>query len=146
MTDKNSCESDAPVVAIIPYGTKLTLRLADMPLDHLSWPLRRPERLKHGTVSNMRPDDHLLASVTSRLLYMPRPGVKARVSVMVVEPQAVHGRYIAWLKVLWWRFYRVLASNHGLLAAVPNGERFLYGSTWVLHFHDLKIRKTAMLS
>lgn len=142
ITERGSDESQAPVVAIIPYGTKLTPRLADMPLDDLLWPLGRPERLKHGTVAVMGPDDHLLAYMSSRLLYMPRPGLRARVSAMVVEPQAVHGRKMAWLRLLWWRFFRVLACNPGLLARIPNGERYLFGSTWVPEYRDLRIKKT----
>lgn len=53
---------------------------------------------------------------------------------------------MAWLKLLWRRFFRVLASNHGLLAAVPNGERYLFGSTWVPDWTDVDVRKTRMLS
>jgi hypothetical protein len=92
MIERAGDESQAPVVAIIPYGTRLTTRLANMPLDDLLWPLGRPERLTHGTVAAMGPDDHLLAYVSSRLLYMPRPGLRAQVSAVAVEPQAVHGR------------------------------------------------------
>lgn len=146
MTDISGGESGAPVVAIIPYGTRLTRHLADMPLDDLMWPLGRPERLRHGTVATMGANDHLIAYVSSRLLYMPRPGVRARVSVMVVEPQAAHGRNMAWLKLLWWRFFRVLSCNPGLLARIPNGERYLFGFTWVPEYRDLSIKKTAMIS
>lgn len=137
---------EAPAVAIIPYGTKLTPRLADMKLDDLHWPAGRPQRLGSGVVANMEPNDHLLAYLNSRLIYMPRPGVRANVSVMVVEPQAVHGRNMAWLKLLWWRFYRVLTCVPRLLERLPNGERYLFGSTWVPDYRDLRIEKTAMTS
>ncbi|WP_417423411.1 glycosyltransferase family 10 domain-containing protein [Hoeflea sp.] len=143
---ENPSAKAGPAVAIIPYRTRLTPMLSRMPLDALAWPLGRPEHLKHGTVSDMGPGDHLIAYVSSRLLYMPRPRVRARVSVMIVEPQAVHGRNMAWLRVLWWRFYRVLTCNPGLLAAVPNGLRFLFGSTWVHEWEALDTHKTRMLS
>ncbi|EDQ35691.2 Glycosyltransferase family 10 (fucosyltransferase) [Hoeflea phototrophica DFL-43] len=146
MTETVCRESEAPVVAIIPYGTKLSPRLANMSLDDLSWPIGRPARLQHGTVANMGPNDHIICYVSSQLLYMPRPGVRAQVSVMVVEPEAVHGRNMAWLKVLWWRFFRVLSCNPRLLARLPNGERYLFGSTWVPEYRDLSIEKTSMIS
>ncbi|WP_422372438.1 glycosyltransferase family 10 domain-containing protein [Hoeflea sp.] len=137
---------DAPAVAIIPYGTRLTPLLSSLPLDSLSWPGGRPERLKQGVVSDMEPQDHLLAYLSSRLIYMPRPRVRAKMSVMVVEPQAVHGRNMAWLRLVWWRFFRVLTSNGGLLAALPNATLFYYGTTWVGNWENLRIEKTRMAS
>ncbi|KJS19405.1 MAG: hypothetical protein VR78_03340 [Hoeflea sp. BRH_c9] len=145
MTD-SSFHQNAPAVAVLPYGTRMTLRLAGVPLDDLHWPTGRPERLMRGTIADMGPEDHLLVYLNSRLLYMPRPGVRARVSVLVVEPQAVHGRKFAWLKLLWRRFHLVLSSNTGILATVPNSARFLFGSTWVPEWRTLKIEKTRLVS
>ena len=137
---------DSPAVAIIPYGTRITPRFSTFPLDKLNWPLGRPERLSQGVVSDMEPDDHLLAYLNSRLLYMPRPGVRAKMSVMVVEPKAVHGRNMAWLKFVWWRFFRVLTCVPDLLARLPNAERYLFGSTWVPDFRDVDTGKSGMIS
>lgn len=145
MTDQ-SPDDAAPAVAILPYGIRPTPRLARMPLDRLSWPLGQPDRLQGKLVADLERDDHLLAYLRSGLLYMPRPGVRAKVSVMVVEPQAVHGRNMAWLKLLWRRFHRVLSSNSGLLAAVPNGALFYYGTTWVANWQNMRIEKTRLAS
>jgi len=146
----------APTVAILPYGTRVTPALAHLPLDALAWPLGRPERFepeclkegrfKEGRVGDLGADDHLLCYISSRLLYMPRPGVRAKVSVMVVEPEAVHRRNMLWLRLLWPRFYKVLASNAALLAAIPNGLRFVFGSTWVPDWRDVDITKEASVS
>lgn len=146
MTDTSSAEGGPLAVAVIPYGTRLTPRLAAMPLNDLAWPLGQPDRLKDKTVGDLASNDHLLAYLNSRLLYMPRPRVRARISTMVVEPQAVHGRYMIWLGLLWWRFHLVLSSNPGLLARIPNGARFLFGSTWVSDWRDLKIEKSRLVS
>ncbi|WP_420406798.1 glycosyltransferase family 10 domain-containing protein [Hoeflea sp.] len=145
MRDGNG-SGDAPAVAVLPYGVKITPRLSALSLDDLRWPLGRPERLKQGMVADMSPDDHLLAYLNSRLIYMPRPGVRTKVSVLVVEPKAVHGRNMAWLRLVWWRFFRVLSSNAGLLAAVPNGALFYYGTTWVANWQNLKNEKSRMAS
>lgn len=146
MTESLTSKGETPAVAILPYDTRPTPGLARFELDRLHWPLGQPDRLKGKVVADLERNDHLIAYVSSRLLYMPRPGVRAKVSVMVVEPQAVHGRNMAWLRVLWWRFHRVLCSNASLLAAIPNSERFYFGSTWVPDWQDLKIEKTELAS
>ena len=133
-------------VAILPYGTRVDWRLAMTPLDALRWPLGRPGRLIHGTVADLEASDHLLCYPTSRLLYMPRPGVRAKVSVMIVEPAAVHGRNMAWLRVLHRRFYRVLTSNTPLLCAIPNGRLHLFGSSWIPDWRTIDIVKTRQAS
>lgn len=145
MTDSH-LHDNAPAVALLPYNTRVTSRLAQRSLDDLEWPLGRPNRLSHGSVSDLNETDHLIAYVSSRLLYMPRPGVRARISVMVVEPKAVHGRNMVWLRLLWWRFHRVLTCQPSLLGAIPNGVRFLFGSTWVPEWRQTDMSKTRMLS
>lgn len=117
-----------------------------MPLDRLSWPFGQPERLKGKTVARLNTKDHLLAYLSSGLMYMPRPHVRAKVSVMLVEPQAVHGQKMAWMRVLRWRFFRVLTCNPSLLSAIPNGVRFLFGSTWVPEWRETDMSKSRMLS
>jgi hypothetical protein len=135
-----------PAVALVRYGTRVTPNLSRLPLDELAWPLGRPKRLGKGCVGDMESSDHLLAYATSRLLYMPRPGVRAKVSVMVVEPEAIQGRKMAWLKLFWRRFYRVLTANPSLLAAAPNAERYMFGSTWVPDWRDVDVSKKRTLS
>jgi glycosyl transferase family 10 (putative fucosyltransferase) len=143
---KNHPHDNAPAVALLPYNTRVTRRLAQRSLDDLVWPLGRPERLSHGCISDMEETDHLIAYVSSRLIYMPRPGVRARISVMVVEPKAIHGRNMVWLRLAWWRFFAVLTCNPSLLGAISNGIRFLFGSTWVPDWRTADMSKTRMLS
>lgn len=145
MTDSHLLNS-APAIALLPYNLKVTPKLGRRSLDELAWPLGRPERLSHGRISDMEETDHLLTYISSRLLYMPRPGVRAKVSVMLLEPKAIHGRNMAWLRVLWWRFFVVLTCNPSLLGAIPNGVRFLFGSTWVPDWAETDMSKTRMLS
>lgn len=133
-------------VAVLPYGTRVNPRLAETPLDDLNWPLGRPERLARGTVADLGPQDHLLCYVSSRLLYMPRPRIRALVSVIAIEPSPVHRRNMRWLRVLHGRFHRILTHNKTLLAAVPNGERHLFGSTWVPDWQDIDTTKTRQAS
>ncbi len=135
-----------PVVAILPYGTRVDWRLAQMPLDRLNFPLGMPDTLRGKQIGDLGPDDHLIAYPSSRLLYMPRPGLRAALSVMIVEPKAVHGRHMAWMRLLWWRFRYVLTCYPRLLDQLPNGLHFVFGSTWVPDWCEIDTTKTAMFS
>lgn len=135
-----------PAVAVLPYGARIDRRLAETALDDLNWPLGRPDRLARGTVADLGPQDHMLCYVTSRLLYMPRPRIHAHISVIAIEPSAVHRRNMLWLRILHGRFHRILTHNTTLLAAVPNGERYLFGSTWVPDWQDVDTAKTRQAS
>ncbi|MBZ0162992.1 MAG: hypothetical protein K8H74_09805 [Notoacmeibacter sp.] len=135
-----------PVVAILPYGTRVNWRLAQMPLDKLSFPLGMPASLRGKRIADLGPDDHLIAYLTSRILYMPRPGVRAAISVMVTEPKAIQGRKMAWLRTVWRRFRFVLTRDSCLLAALPNAVRFASATTWVPDWREIDATKTNMTS
>ncbi len=84
-----------------------------------------------GTLGDLGPDDHLLVYPNSRLYYLPRPGIRCRLSVAIVEPEAVHGHHMKLMRLFHRRFYRVLTCNRALQAAIPNALHYVYGSTWV---------------
>ena len=132
-------------VAILPYGVRPGFVFARMPLARLNWPLGAPADLS-GRVQDLTADDHIIAYPSSDLLYYPRPGVTCNISVMIVEPQAVHGRKMSVLRYLHRRFYRVLTCNRALLSAIPNGAFFAYGSTWIPDWRTVDCSKREMLS
>jgi hypothetical protein len=76
----------------------------------------------------------------------PRRGTRARISLVMGEPSAIHAKHLALLRVTYRRFYRVLAFNERLLADIPNGIFFPYGTTWVPNWRDLPREKTRMTS
>ena len=65
---------------------------------------------------------------------------------MLVEPCAWHNHHVKLLKRFYWRFYRVLTVVKHLLDAIPNGEFFPYGSTWIPDWRTIDITKTRMIS
>lgn len=132
-------------VAILPYGTKLGLKLAGMPFSDLHWPFGAPDE-PDGCVGDLTTEDHLIIYPGSRSYYMPRLGVRCRVSVMIVEPEAVHRRHMTLLRGFYWRFHRILTCNENLLAAVPNGQFFPFGSTWVSNADNVDTTKARNLS
>jgi hypothetical protein len=135
-----------PAVVILPYHMRLGRRPARIALDDLTWPLGQPERLRGKTLRDLEKTDHLIIyprdTMHTRLTY----GTKARVSVMVLEPAAIHGHHFRLLRWSWWRFYRVLTIDEALLKAIPNGVFFPFGDTWVKNWQTLDRRKSKTCS
>ncbi len=136
---------DKVAAAVLPYGTKPGPGLARLPLGTLRWPLGTPLSIE-GTISDLGPDDHLLVYPSSRLYYMPRPGVRCKVSVMIVEPAAVHKRHMRLMRLFHRRFHKVLTCNPDLEAAIPNALHFVFGSSWVSKEGEINRSKTRSLS
>ncbi|MFX0546414.1 hypothetical protein ACEWPL_012800 [Roseovarius sp. S1116L3] len=136
----------APKVAILPHDMKLGVRPGRIPLDRLIWPLGTPEGIKGQTLADLEPRDHLIVFPRKSLHWRPGFGIRARVSIMVLEPEAIHGGQLHSLRRSHGRFYKVLSSNTALLAAIPNGVFFPFGSTWVSDWRKLDLTKTRMMS
>lgn len=135
-----------PAVAILPYGTRLGAGIGRVDLDALHWPLGRPRRLVSGCVADLRRDDHLIVYPKTNMHFLPRLGSRARISVMVVEPAAIHRRHLMMLRLTWRRFFRVLTYNEPLLNAVPNALLLPYGTTWVPEYASRDLTKTQHMS
>lgn len=140
---------DAPAIAVIPYAERLPEGLPDLPLDRLDWPLGRPLRLARGTVSDMAPTDHLITYPKTRLYFSPRGRRKAQLSLMIVEPDAVHAKHLHLAQLFHRRFFRVLTKNAQLLAAIRNGVQFVFGSTFLsdpVGVDTTKTRDTSLIA
>lgn len=122
---------DTPAIAIIPYAERLPEGLGDLPLDRLEWPLGRPARLAQGTVADMAATDHLITYPKTRLYLTPRSRRRAQLSMMIVEPDAVHAKHLRLCRLFHRRFFRVLTKNAALLRAIPNGLFLPFGSTFI---------------
>ncbi len=136
----------APKVAILPHDMTLGPRPGAIPLDRLIWPLGVPEGIASQTLTDLEPADHLIVLPRKSLYWRPGFGTKARVSIMVLEPAVIHGAHLAALRRSYWRFFRVLSHDPKLLADIPNGCFFPFGSTWVPDWRDLDVTKTRMTS
>ncbi|MEP3345730.1 MAG: glycosyltransferase family 10 [Litoreibacter sp.] len=132
--------------AVVPYGRWPTFGIAKVSLDDLIWPLGRPERLAQGTVANLRPDDHLITFPRKPMFYLPWFGVRAKVSVMIVEPDAVHAHHLNSAGRLHWRFHRILTKNQRLLAKAPNALHFVFGFTFIDDIASIGTEKSHMTS
>lgn len=137
-----------PAIAAIPYHLKPGLFPGRVALDDLIWPLDRPDRLhrKGQTLGDLAPTDHLLVFTSDLVQYRPWFGTPARVSVMVLEPEAIHGRHMRLLRLTHRRFHKVLTCNDALLNAIPNGILFPLGGNWAKDWQERPHQKTRMCS
>jgi hypothetical protein len=135
-----------PPVCILPYRHAKGLRLARVRLAEMDWPLGRPEGLGDRTLADLAPTDHLIAPPRAALVLGLTQATTARVSVMVLEPRAIHGKYLVLLRRFHRRFHRILTGDRQLLDAVPNAVRFPVGGSWVPEWPGLDVAKTRMCS
>jgi len=135
-----------PAIAVLPYQSWKTFNLNSLSLDLLEWPLGRPDRLKNGTIRDMIKNDHLITFPRKSVFLFPRPLIKAKISVMIVEPDAIHNLYINICKYLHWRFYKILTKNNYLLEEIHNTSFFYFGSTFIQNSDKIDLQKKNMAS
>jgi len=133
-------------VAILPNAMKLGTRPARIALDDLIWPLGQPDELKGGHLSDLTAQDHLIVFPRDTLHTRPGFGTRAQVSLLIMEPAAIHGHHLKLLRVTARRFHRILTTDEALLKVIPNGVFFPFGSTWVPNWRDLDLSKSRMCS
>ena len=139
-------------VAILPYNRKLGLYPGNISLNILHWPLGRPERLLGNTltINDMDNDDHLIIQ-PNRMYIHPfgfnlQRTISPRVSIMVMEPYAIHKKHIENLKKTFKRFENILCGCEPLLKSIPNGILLPYGTTWIKDSPKVAPSKTKMCS
>lgn len=135
-----------PAIAVLPYGSRLGGKQADRPLSELNWPLGCPYRLQGKRLRDLEPSDHLIVYPKTAMHYQLNWHCPAQVSMMVVEPNIMHGHHLRWLRLTHRRFFRVFSYDEEFLSRVPNGIFLPYGTTWVPNWRDLQIEKTAEVS
>ena len=135
-----------PAIAVLPYQSWKTFNLNSLSLDLLEWPLGRPDRLKNGTIRDMIKNDHLITFPRKSVFLFPRPLIKAKISVMIVEPDTIHNLYINISKYLHWRFYKILTKNKYLLEEIHNTSFFYFGSTFIQNSDKIDLQKKNMAS
>ena len=108
-------DDKAPAIAIMPYRSWPTFNLRNISLDDLEWPLGRPKRLLNGNLSLLSKDDHIITYPRKPVFFFLRIKVKAKISLMIVEPDIIHKHYIFLAKFLNWRFHKILTKNKTLI-------------------------------
>lgn len=135
-----------PRVCVLPYGKRLGWQPQRLRLTDLHWPLGVPDGIDQLTLADLSPDDHLLTPPHDTLYLRPSFGTRARVSVMLLEPRAVHHRHMALIALFQKRFHRVLTADTKLMAQCANAVFFPIAGSWVPDWQSLPLEKHAMCS
>ncbi|MBU3012041.1 hypothetical protein KO506_11555 [Polaribacter vadi] len=135
-----------PAIGLIPYGKFPNFGLRNMSLDDLHWPLGRPQRLKNGVVADLEKTDHIITNPRKSVFLFPRFGVKAKLSVIICEPDIIHQKYINLSHYLNWRFYKILTKSEKLLESINNGIFYIYGSTFLKDIDTVNTNKKHLIS
>jgi len=137
--------STSNAIAVVPYEVRRSA-IESLSLDALHWPLGRPDRLLNGTAADMGPQDHIVTYPTTALYLRLRRGLRARLSLAIVEPDAIHTKH-KWLAALFfWRFHCILTRNAFLLSKIPNARLFVFGGSQIADPWRLPTEKTRHLS
>ena len=137
----------SPRIAILPHNVKPGLFPGGIALDRLLWPLGpAPEDLEGKCLRDLGRDDHLVIFPRDTTHFRPGFGTRAQISLMMLEPAAIHAKHMNLLRLSHRRFHRVLSCNEELLARIPNGVFFPFGSTWVREWRNLDTAKSRMCS
>lgn len=136
----------SPRVCVLPYGQRFGWTPARLSLTDLLWPLGVPDGIDGQTLADLSPEDHVLTPPSTTLFLRPGFGTRARVSVMFLEPRAVHHKHMTFAGLFHRRFYRVLTADTTLLAQCPNAAFFPIAGAWVPDWQSTDLTKTAMCS
>lgn len=137
---------DGPAIAILPYGKALGKGAGKLPISELNWPFGCPNRLIGKRVSDMSPQDHLIVYPKTAMHFRLNWDCPAQVSIMVVEPNIMHGHHLRLLRLTHRRFFRVFSYDRDFLSRIPNGIFLPYGTTWVPDWDTLDVTKTRNMS
>lgn len=135
-----------PAIAVLPYQIRPRFSFRGLPLDELDWPLGRPNRLSSGTVADMEESDHLLVYSRKQVYWQPRPQLRPNLSVMILEPDAIHGKHLTLAKRFYHRFHRILTHSPQLIGKIPNSVALAPAATWLTTWPSKPAPKTHMAS
>jgi hypothetical protein len=133
-------------VCVLPYGKPRGsfVRLAEIPLDTLLWPLQ--DRPGEGTVADLSDEDHLIVYASQSAFTAVQRGVNCRVSILLVEPPAIKPTHYRILQFSGWRFHRVLTHSSWLLERLQNSLFVPHGGTFLPSVSVPSTPKTARIS
>jgi hypothetical protein len=134
---------DAVRVGVVPYALRPRAGLGGIPISALDWPLGPPD--VGSVLADLTPRDHVLVHPNTVLHFRPF-GTRARVSLLIAEPSAIHAKHLRLLRLTHRRFHRILTRDPGALARFDNARRFVAAGTQIAQL-DMPARdKTANVS
>lgn len=101
-----------PLVCILPNELRKTKNLGSVDLSRLIW--AKGVNIPNGKVNDLNQNDHLLIYPSSSIWLKNYKKITPKVSLIITEPKAVHGRYYNNLWLFKFKFHKILVRNKEL--------------------------------
>ena len=133
------------LIAVLPYGTPLDGGLHSVPTSRLR--VMKGSLTGQQTVADLGTEDHLICYPDSRLVFRLHPRVGCRLSAIIAEPRAIHGKFYRAIRWSWRRYFRILTFDDHLLRKLPNALPLPVGTTWVdTDLHPTKTKHMSLIA
>lgn len=133
-------------VIISPYGypTSQFSPLARQPTAGM--PVLDGQQINAATLGDLSPDDDLLMTVSSRALTANLRRLRCRVSLVLLEPPAIQGRYYRLLAHLGTRYHRLFTYSEQLVERLPNAVLLHLGGSSIAPPNTAQPQKSQRVS
>ena len=116
-------------IGIVPYKLRKTKKLGQLHVDQLVWPLNKPSNASH--VRDLGKNDHIVIFPYSKTLLTANVQVTCKVSLILVEPKAVHARYYNIIPILRYLYHNILVRDPKLASKFNNVHSFSFAELWI---------------
>ena len=116
-------------IGIVPYKLRKTKKLGQLHVDQLVWPLNKPSNASH--VRDLGKNDHIVIFPYSKTLLTANAQVTCKVSLILVEPKAVHARYYNIILILRYLYHNILVRDPKLASKFKNVHSFSFAELWI---------------
>ncbi|MEP4195898.1 MAG: hypothetical protein ABJL99_09710 [Aliishimia sp.] len=131
-------------VGLVPYELRPKGALSALKLADLDWPLGAP--LTGTTVGDLTANDHILVHPNTSLHVRRWGSLKAKVSLLIAEPDSIHRKHLTLLRFSHRRFHRILTRSPIALNRFKNARLFVTGATFLEHSDRTAPAKTVNAS
>ena len=116
-------------IGIVPYKLRKTKKLGQLHLDELVWPLNKPSNALQ--IRDLGKNDHVVIFPYSKTLLTANAQVTCKVSLILVEPKAVHARYYNIIPILRYLYHNILVRDPKLASKFNNVHSFSFAELWI---------------
>ena len=116
-------------IGIVPYKLRKTKKLGQLHLDELVWPLNKPSHALQ--IRDLGKNDHVVIFPYSKTLLTANAQVTCKVSLILVEPKAVHARYYNIIPILRYLYHNILVRDPKLASKFNNVHSFSFAELWI---------------
>ena len=135
-----------PLIGFADYGVPKVAfsSLASSPVR--LYKLNQPEIDEFTFVSELSEDDHVVFQASSRLFTSFHHDIRCRVSLLLLEPRVIQGRFYRLMPLYASRYYRIFSHYPPLVSKLSNSCLITHGGSWLNSSIDIQLSRPSLLS